>query len=303
MPSHLAGRRTVRAASALTLALGAGLVAPFLLAGTADAATPSATAAFSSSEHAIVYSAAAGQADNVTVTASMTDAPGEIAYAIDDTVPISAGDGCTYPSSTDHTKVLCTVATLESQDPYAALEMSLGDGNDVVGYDNTTDQAYYFASIDLGAGDDTLTESSSVEGNNIHGGAGDDNLTAGPYSVVSGDDDNDTIQAGEGSIAFGDGGSDTIYSVGEDSSVDGGAGDDVIQGGADRQDLSGGDGNDTIRGGAGDDFVYGGTGDDTLYGNRGDDTIYGNSGNDKLYGGLGTDTLSGGPGTNVVQQD
>jgi serralysin len=58
MPSHLPGRRAFRAASALTLALGTGAAAPFLLAGPADAATSSATAAFSASDHAILYTAA-----------------------------------------------------------------------------------------------------------------------------------------------------------------------------------------------------------------------------------------------------
>ncbi|MFD3559906.1 calcium-binding protein [Streptomyces sp. NPDC058686] len=299
MHSRLISRRTLRAASAVTLAIGAGLTGPVLLAGTAGAATSSATAAIDG--RAVAYTAAPGQTNQVTVTASKNGA--DITYVIDDAVTISAGDGCTYPSSTDRTKVSCTVTTVESQDPYAGLELTLGDGNDSVTYDNRTDQTYNYASIDLGADKDTLTETGGVQGNSVDGGTGDDKLSVGPVTVVLGGDGNDTIDAADGTIAQGGIGDDTIHSTGEDSAVDGGAGHDVIYGGADRQSLSGGDGNDEIHGGGGNDYLYGGKGDDVLYGDAGDDTIYGNSGNDKLYGGAGTDTLSGGPGTNVVHQD
>lgn len=301
---RLLSRRVLRAASALTLALGTGTAAPFLLAGPAAAATSSATAAFSASDQAILYTAAAGQTNKVTVTASPVTGANKIAYVIDDDVPITAGDGCTYPSATDHTKVTCTVVLQESEDPYATLKLALGDGNDALTYVNTTSQTYYFASIDLGAGKDTLTESGKALGNDVDGGAGDDTLTVGADTVVRGGDGNDTIHAtGSYTIAQGNAGNDTIESDGADSVVDGGAGADVIHGGAGEQNLSGGDGNDKIYGGTGNDSLYGGPGNDILYGNSGNDTIYGNSGNDALYGGPGTDTLSGGPGTNVVHQD
>lgn len=303
MPSHLIPRRVIRSASAVTLVLGTGLAAPFLLAGTAGAAAPEATAAFSATDHAIVYTAAPGQTNKVTVKASISDGSEKITYVIDDAVPVSAGDGCSYPDSADRTKVSCTVDTLETQDPYATLMLALGDGDDTLAYDNATDQAYYFARADLGLGKDTSTHTGSVDGNSILGGAGDDNLTVGEAGAAFGGDGNDTIHAAAGSITQGGNNNDTIYADGAESAVDGGAGNDVIQGGAERQNLSGGDGNDTIRGGAGADFIYGGKGNDTLYGDSGNDTIYGNSGDDKLYGGAGQDTLSGGPGTNVVHQD
>ncbi|MEV8313674.1 calcium-binding protein [Streptomyces sp. NPDC059900] len=303
MPSRLVNRRIFRAASAVTLALGTALAAPVFLAGTAAAAAPEATAAFSPSDHAILYTAASGQANKVTVAASKSDGSQEITYVIDDAVAVRAGDGCSYPDSADRTKVSCTVATLETQDPYATLKLVLGDGDDSFAYDNTTDQTYYFASAGLGDGKDTATHSGGVDGNSVSGGAGDDNLSVGEYGVVLGGVGKDTLRAAGGSIAQGGDDNDTIYSQGDESAVDGGAGNDVIQGGAERQNLSGGDGNDTIRGAAGDDFLYGGKGNDTLYGNDGNDTIYGNSGDDKLYGGAGADTLSGGPGTNVVHQD
>jgi Ca2+-binding RTX toxin-like protein len=277
------------------------MAGPLLLSGTAGAVTPEATVA--SDGRAIVYTAASGQRNDVRVTASITGGSEQITYVIDDSVPIDAGTDCAHPSSTDLTRVACTVGTLESQDPYATLTLALGDGNDVVDYHNATDQAYYFASVTLGAGEDRYTERGGVGGNGVSGGVGDDDLTAGEVTVVRGDDGDDTIRAGAGTIAHGGAGDDTVRSSGDESHVDGGAGDDEIFGGAERQHLYGGDGDDAVRGGAGNDFLYGGKGHDVLYGEGGADTIYGNSGNDELYGGPGADTLSGGPGTDIVRQD
>ncbi|WP_030672058.1 calcium-binding protein [Streptomyces sp. NRRL B-1347] len=302
MRSRLIGTRTLSAASALALALGAGLAAPVLLSGTATAAAPSATATVGGKS--VVYTAAAGQKNKVDVTASRTGSSiDNLTYVIDDVVTIKAGSGCTYPSSSDRTKVSCKVDTLESQDPYPTFELLAGDRDDTVKYTNKTDNAYYFASIDLGKGNDTLTEAAGVQGNGIAGGAGDDTLTIGEVSVALGGDGKDTIRAAKGAISKGGNGNDTIYASGEGSDADGEAGNDVIRGGANRQNLSGGDGDDTIRAGAGSDFLYGGKGNDVLYGEGGDDTIYGNSGDDKLFGGPGRDTLSGGPGRNEVHQD
>ncbi|MBB5102494.1 calcium-binding protein [Streptomyces spectabilis] len=286
----------------MALALGAGIATPVLLSGSASAAAPSATAAVDGKS--VVYTAAAGQVNKLDVTASRTGSGiDNLTYVIDDVVTIKAGSGCTYPTSSDRTKVSCKVDTRDSQDPYATLELSTGDRDDTVKYTNRTDDAYYFAALDLGKGNDTLTEAAGVQGNSILGGAGDDTLTVGEVSVVLGADGKDTIRAGRGAISKGGNGNDTIYASGENSDVEGEAGNDVIRGTGNRQNLSGGDGDDTIRAGAGDDFVYGGKGNDVLRGEGGDDTIYGNSGDDKLYGGAGRDTLSGGPGRNEVHQD
>ncbi|MGA4843633.1 calcium-binding protein [Streptomyces sp. G45] len=295
MSSRFGTVRAVGAASALSLALAA----PLLLPGVAAAAPPAATASVDGKQ--VTYRAADGQANHVTVTASKSGADA-ITYVIDDAVTITAGDGCSHPSAADRTKVTCTVTTLESQDPYATLEMGLGDRADTVTYTNRTDQAYYHAAIDLGSGKDKLTESSGTQGNSVKGGTGDDTLSVGRVTVVSGGDGKDTIRAAGGSIALGGAGNDTITSTGADSAAEGGAGDDVIRGGAHRQSLSGDDGDDTVNAGAGDDFVYGGKGRDVLYGDSGDDKLYGNSGDDKLYGGPGRDTLSGGPGRDEVHQ-
>ena len=301
MSSRSSRRRTLRSASALTLALGTALVAPLFLAGTAGAATAPATAALNSSGQEVVYTAAAGQANKVVVTATRVTGTEKITYVIDDVVTVKAGTGCSYPSASDHTKVSCTVTTLDSQDPYPTLQLTLGNGNDTLAYHNKTNDTYYFASVDLGAGNDKATDDGSVDGNYISGGTGNDTLTLGKYSVGWGDDGNDTIKAAAGTIAQGGNGNDTITTTGD--AADGGAGNDVITGGAGAQSLTGDAGNDRIHGGAGNDFIYGGTGNDVLYGDAGADTIYGNSGNDTLWGGAGTDVLSGGPGHNVVHQN
>ncbi|WP_329254195.1 calcium-binding protein [Streptomyces sp. NBC_01478] len=294
MPSRPLGRL-------VTLALGAGLAAPLFLAGTAGAATAPATAALANGDHEILYTAATGQANKAVVTATHVTGSDTITYVIDDVVTVKPGAGCAYPTASDHTKVSCTVTLLDSQDPYPTVELKLGDGNDTLSYHNRTGQTYFFASTDLGAGNDKYTEDGSVDGNYASGGTGNDTITLGKYSVGWGDNGNDTLHGGASTIAQGGNGNDTITTTG--SAADGGAGNDVITAGAGNQSLTGGAGNDRIHGGAGNDFIYGGTGNDVLYGGAGADTIYGNSGNDTLWGGAGKDVLSGGPGRNVVHQN
>jgi Ca2+-binding RTX toxin-like protein len=279
-------RRLIRAVPAVTLALGAAMATGLTLAGTATAATTPAAATVNQYDWQLTYKAAPGQTNQATVTASLTADRTGITYVIDDIVPISAGHDCTYPDSADHTKVSCTVTRVDSQDPYAALIMGLGDRNDTVAYKNSTDQVYSYAQISLGAGNDKATGSGRLDGAYVSGDAGNDTLTVGAEGLAWGGDGNDTINASGG-----------------DNIVQGGKGDDVLHGGAGGQSLSGDDGNDRIYGGAGADTLYGGKGNDVLYGNSGNDVLYGNSGDDKLYGGPGSDKLSGGPGHNVVHQD
>ncbi|MFJ3305966.1 calcium-binding protein [Streptomyces sp. NPDC086549] len=286
MRSRPARRRVIRAVSTATLVLGTALAVPFTLAGTAGAAPSSATASVNQNDWQLTYKAAAGQTNKATVTASLTAEKSGITYVIDDVVPITAGHDCSYPVSADHTKVSCTVTLVDSQDPYAALVMNLGDGNDTVAYKNSTDQIYFYAEISLGAGNDKLTDSGRLDG-----------------AYVSGDAGNDTITVGAEGLAWGGDGSDTIYASGGDNIIQGGKGNDVLHGGNGAQYLSGDDGNDKLYGGSDDDTLTGGKGNDVLYGNSGNDKLYGNSGNDKLYGGPGRDTLSGGSGTNVIHQD
>ncbi|WP_333778176.1 calcium-binding protein [Streptomyces sp. IBSBF 3136] len=285
MSSRPARRRPARALPALALALGTALAVPLTVAGPADAATRPATAEVNRYGWQLAYRAAPGQTNKATVTASLTGRGPGITYLIDDVVPIEAGHGCAHPVGADATKVSCTVSGEDSQDPYPALTMDLGDRADTVTYANATGQVYRFARISLGPGDDRLTDTGRLDGNAVSGDAGNDTLTVGELGLASGGDGDDTIDA-----------------TGDLVIAHGGKGDDVLRGGAAGQDLSGDDGDDRILGGAGADTLYGGRGDDVLYGNGGDDHLYGNSGDDRLYGGPGRDTLSGGPGRDVVHQ-
>ncbi|MFF4505522.1 calcium-binding protein [Streptomyces sp. NPDC001401] len=285
MLSRPARRRMIRAVSAATVVLGTALAVPLTVAGTADAATTPATAAVNQYDWQLTYKAAPGQTNKATVTATLTADRTGITYVIDDVVPVSAGHDCAYPVGSDHTKVSCTVTSVDSQDPYAGVIVDLGDGNDTLAYANNTDQVYTYAQISLGAGNDKSTDSGRLDGAYVSGGAGDDTITVGA----------------EG-LAWGGDGSDTITASGGDNIIQGGAGNDTLHGGSGAQYLSGDDGNDTITGGTYDDTLYGGKGNDVLYGNSGNDKLYGNSGNDRLYGGAGSDTLSGGPGTDVIRQ-
>ncbi|MFJ9563389.1 calcium-binding protein [Streptomyces fuscichromogenes] len=286
MLSRPTRHRVIRAASAATLALGTALALPLTLAGTAGAATAPATASVNRYDWQLTYQAAAGQTNKATVTASLTADRTGITYVIEDAVSITAGHDCAYPDASDHTTVSCTVTFVDSQDPYAAFVVNLGDGNDTIAYKNSTDQIYSYAQISLGPGNDRAADYGRLDGAYVSGGTG-----------------NDTITVGKEGLAWGDDGSDTINASGGDNIVQGGKGDDVLRGGAGAQYLSGDDGKDTVSGGAGADTLYGGRGNDVLYGNSGNDKLYGNSGNDRLYGGPGRDTLSGGPGTDVIHQD
>ncbi|MER7026542.1 MULTISPECIES: calcium-binding protein [Streptomyces] len=273
MPSFLTPRPALRAAAALALVLTAGAAAP-----SAFAAAPQATAAVAGNGRELAYTAAPGQANDVTVTETYDgDDRTRLIYVIDDRVPVTAGQGCTHPDAADATKVRCTVGTVESQSPYAALTMDLGDRDDRLALTNTAGETYFFNRILLGAGNDTATTGGRADGSTVVGGAGDDRITVGEAATVLGGEGRDTIEAN-----------------GDSALAQGGAGDDVLKGGPGDQDLSGDDGDDTI---------YGGPGDDILNGGAGDDILYGNSGNDHLYGGPGKDQLSGGPGEDVVQQD
>ncbi|MGW1723468.1 calcium-binding protein [Streptomyces sp. NPDC002306] len=285
MPSQFIHRRGLRAASTLALVFGTGLAGPIALAGTAGATTPSATAAVNAYGWQLTYTAAAGQTNKVAVTESYTGDRTGIVYVIDDVLPVSAGSGCVHPVAADRTRVRCTVALVDSQDPYIALQMTLGDGNDTVTSKNNTGQVYSYNRIDLGTGNDKATDNLGLDGNAISGGPGNDTISVGKLAIVGGGDGNDTL-----------------YASGDYIIAQGGKGNDVIHGGADHQDLTGDDGNDTLYGGPAADTLYGGKGNDVLYGNSGNDTLYGNSGNDRLYGGPGRDKLSGGPGRNVVHQ-
>ena len=73
------------------------------------------------------------------------------------------------------------------------------------------------------------------------------------------------------------------------TSISGGAGDNIVFADDGNQNILLGDGNDELHGGGGNDTVASTTGDDLLFGDAGDDTLSGGAGNDTLDGGDGAD--------------
>jgi len=118
----------------------------------------------------------------------------------------------------------------------------------------------------------------------IDAGAGNDTITAG--------DEADTIRGGAGN--------DVITAAGGDDRLSGGAGNDLMNGDDGNDLLVGGPGNDQLFGGQGDDTLHGGIGNDQLFGNDGNDHLWGGAGNDKLDAGDGDDSLGGIAGVNQL---
>ncbi|AVH58167.1 MULTISPECIES: calcium-binding protein [Streptomyces] len=288
-------RRTAALPKAtLALAAATAAVTAAVAVPTAHAATATATAVVTGQK--LSYTAAAGQANNLTVSWKLGEFDegsqlSDYIYTFDDTVTISLGEGCVRPDAADDTKAACTVTEPNT---------SASDLDSLI--------------VDLGDGDDTVTVNANNSGySRIYGGAGDDTLTGHGRDVLYGQDGNDRLSGGGGAYsegAFGGAGDDDLAACGY--TCHGGTGNDILHGGISEQNaeytdygnaLYGDDGNDRIYGNAGTDLLEGGRGHDTLYGGTGADKLYGNSGNDLLHGGADNDTLSGGPGTDRVYQD
>lgn len=131
------------------------------------------------------------------------------------------------------------------------------------------------ATIDGGAGNDTLLSSYQddiivdMAGNNtIRSRSGNDDITTG-----DGDDD---INAG--------GGNDVIHSGGGTDLIAAGSGADLVLAGAGDDTVSGGGGNDILVGGSGGDILLGGGSRDILIGGSGLDDLQGQNGKDLLIG-------------------
>ena len=160
-------------------------------------------------------------------------------------------------------------------------------------------------------------EQADDEGNELHGGAGDDVIFAGTGNdYASGGEDNDDIKGMGGADALtGDAGNDRIYGDGPSQYepdlviytapeehgadvIDGGAGNDLLFGQGQDDDLYGDIGNDTLYGDDrdtentpqavnGSDYLDGGDGCDKLIGGGRDDDLFGGEGDDSLWGDAG----------------
>ncbi len=112
------------------------------------------------------------------------------------------------------------------------------------------------------------------------------------------------------------GGDDTVRvtdRITQQSTLDGGAGNDNIRGGGGKATIIGQAGADLLIGGQADDVINGGDGDDLAFGLGGADRVFGGNGNDQiaggdgddplLRGGNGNDRLSGGSGRDRLLGD
>ena len=187
---------------------------------------------------------------------------------------------------------------------------SVTDGTGTISYSGIenlvlTDQADVvtnfgsLTSVDLGAGDDTLTGNAAdvVGVSTIDGGDGNDSIDGGDREdLIFGGTGNDTIEAGEEATAgdddtiFGGTGDDLITSAEADSGSNdllyGEAGNDTITvSGGSANLLSGGDGADVLQSGTGADTIDGGADNDTI-------VVTDNFGNDTIIGGEAVTTGS-----------
>lgn len=260
MISHVPGpgrRARVLVIPAAALALTSTWAVP-------AAAEPAYAGTCTVSQSTLIYTAAPGVANEVTV-----QAPGLAGYSLavqDDAGPIK---GCS-PDPRDGEAVL--VGNVIKK-----IKVVAGDGDDTV---------VIAANINVplptvvygGDGDDEL-----------RGGRGRDDLRGG-----NGDDD---LRGGDGADRLrGEAGDDVLRGGNDDDTLDGGKNADDVRGDAGDDEVDGGTGDDELRGGAGDDELNGGAGADDLSGNAGDDELNGGAGDDGLNGGAGADTCSGGPG-------
>ncbi len=138
------------------------------------------------------------------------------------------------------------------------------------------------------------------ESRNVIGSEFGDVITNRPdeYATINGGRGDDSITSS--GMVDGGPGNDLLVALGWNSSLFGGAGDDILRGNAGKNRLCGGSGRDILEGGSGDDWISGGSGDDTLHGENGNDTLIGSEGNDSLDGGEGGDKLLGGAGNDEL---
>ncbi|MDT4987000.1 MAG: hypothetical protein QOI74_1094, partial [Micromonosporaceae bacterium] len=297
-----------------------GIVATALLPAS-PARAASATVALQSGK--IVFRAAAGQVNNLTVSRL-----GTTGYMFADIVPIAPGAGC---AAVGVAAVACIAAA------NVILDIDAGDLDDTV--TKTSDNSSIIAG---GAGNDSLnggpglTDPDVSTSNDLRGGDGNDILTGGNGTdVLDGGPGADKMLGGAGAdlvtyasrtlpvTADLDGAADDGQAgegdlIGTDvENLTGGSGNDVLTGNGANNVFNGGPGNDTLTGLAGSDGLTGGLGNDVLSGGDGDDfllveggtnTADGGAGDDTIYlrsmwadqGPDGTNTATGGPGNDLI---
>jgi Ca2+-binding RTX toxin-like protein len=286
-------------AAAASLVLAAGLLAGCGPAhGTVEVRTGNANAG-----NGMVFTAAAGKANDVTVTVSGGDLL--ISDAGDDITP---GSGCT---AVDANTARCTGAVY--------VLMDLGDGNDFGSNDTNVSSFRAFsggaAGISGGPGDDVLN--GGTAGDLLHGDEGTDTLKGneGPDYLAEGRTAASTDELDADTFSGGPGGDRVLYrlstqgvSVDLDGVADDGLpteGDNVF---SDVEGIEGSAAPDLLIGNDESNSLAGLGGNDSLVGRRGIDTFFGGTGNDVLFEGseaadtdaLDVDNFNGDDGVDTV---
>lgn len=182
-----------------------------------------------------------------------------------------------------------------------------GIGNDTLLGQNGNDSLIGGMGADfLGGGNDNDHLSGGIGNDTIYGAAGDDTIFGNEDNdLIFALSENDRIDGGTGNdTIWGGGGNDTVYhTVGEGTDYNFmGTGDDTFE----VVDLPGAPGetsvgsNSNVWLGIGNDTAITGAGNDLVYGMRGIDVITTNDGNDTVYSGSENDTVDGGAGDDVL---
>jgi Ca2+-binding RTX toxin-like protein len=279
-------------------------------------------------ETTLAFAAAAGEANQVTITRA-AEAEGVVQLLIvDGGAPLTAGPGCSGGGGPG-APVTCALQAPRSPTIGAcghdcefyvpasgwmdSIRAELGDGDnsfDASGLSGRFEKAYAME-VTGGDGADTIATASGGDeirdggggGDMISTGAGYDRVLAaaaadGPDSYDLGPDGFDLVSyaARTAPVAFAassggaPGEGDRLADV---EFLIGGAGDDVLEGGA----LS------AIHGGPGDDAIIGGEGREWLDGEAGEDLVLGGGGPDELSGNDGDDVVRGGPGDDRILEE
>src|SRR5689334_12644342 len=305
-------------------ALGVLVVGAVGLLGLAPQNAAAAPASVYVQGSTLVFEAAAGTVDDVTI--ALSDG---VNYSITDSAGIAAGAGCTQDSADTATCLSAGVTTaninLGDQDDsiqsgavwhLASVSYSVagGDGADTIDADlpNVSE-----ALVDGGPGDDVLFGSSGPD--ELDGGPGADVIWTGtefhddtaPNVVNGGEGDDTLIKTDNGGDDFyGGDGNDLVsyryvdygYDFGFGVSLDNAANDgptghdnvhtdvEQLQGGRGPDNLVGDDAGNVLDGWRNGDTVTGGAGDDLLVDSIGE--CFANEAADSYYGGPGIDTVS-----------
>ena len=238
----------------------------------------------------LYYTAAAGTANDVTVSRAAT-----LFVVSDSGDTLVAGSGCT--ATADPHTVTCLAAGV------ALIQLRTGDGADAArNLTSTPARLFGGAGKDLlegGSGPDRLD--GGLDADVMLGGAGRDTASYSTRTravTVTLDDVANDGEVGELDSVRSDV-ENVVGGSGSDRIVGSGAA-NTFQGNAGADTLDGRGGGDLLDGGVGNDVLLGGAGGDRLQGAEGLDRLWGSDGNDRLDGGFGADLMDGGAGTDTA---